>query len=554
MIKNDLRCNPDYSKFIYFDLETDGTEVLDVGVAQGGSYTVMSFEEFCKFISSQKNATFVAHYGANFDFLFLLEYLLKDGYDIRYAVSGSNGIAMFCSKEKSVLRFIDSFRLASVSLAKFSESFSPDLTKLTIECLPGELKLKDPELYYEYLKRDVLSLEKSYLGFMQQFDGYFLGKNPPLTAASLAMKVFKNHLTSPILTSTRKTREYEFKSYFGGVCWLSKPSFCKVNVYDINSMYPFIMQTGEFPTSYVGHWSTRFTDEYEGIWDCTIEQPYSGLPFTFDYESRQLAPAGRFLLDRETILYLQSKKVDVKITCGYVYLQTAPIFQYYGELYNQRLLAQQNGEVGKAYALKIVLNSLYGKFGQKNRSRVIRSYSQELELKLLAENVPFNTDSRFVLYEEYRDVKTSFPAIASLVTLRSRLLLRKYSDQVNLIYCDTDSLHIPAEETLPVSTELGGLKLEYSGEAVYVAKKLYALLECDKFVHKGVPKNLLTIEDYFAMLNGNRVEVNFSTLPTVNDVVAKGIRPGSVLSKQRTLGITDASQDYTAFDRRVCSL
>jgi DNA polymerase elongation subunit (family B) len=541
MIKNDLRVNPDYSQFIYFDLETDGTEVLDVGVSQNGSYSVMSFEEFCKFISSQKNATFVAHYGANFDFLFLLEYLLQDGYDIRYAVSGSNGIAMFCTKEKSVLRFIDSFRLASVSLHKFSESFSRDLTKLTIECLPSELKNKDRELYYEYLRRDVLSLEKSYLGFMSQFSQYKLGKHAPLTAASLSMKVFKNHLTDPILTSTRKTRDHEFKSYFGGVCWLNKPMRCQVNVYDINSMYPYIMQIGEYPTSYVGHWSTRFTDEHEGLWYCTIEKPYSGLPFTFDCETRQLASAGRFILDRETILYLQSKGVEIEISLGYVYLRTARIFHYYDDLYRERLLAQESGDTGKAYALKIIMNSLYGKFGQKNVSKVIRSYSQELELKLLADSVPFNTDSRFVLFNEYREVKTSFPAIASLVTLRSRLLLRKYSDLVDLIYCDTDSLHVPIDQTLPVSTELGGLKLEYSGDAVYIAKKLYALTESDKFVHKGVPKKLLTIEDYFAMLNGDRVEVQFSTLPTVNDVVAKGIRPGSILQKSRTLGVTDVS-------------
>jgi hypothetical protein len=541
MIKNDLRSNPDYSKFIYFDLETDGTDVLDVGVSQGGSYTVMSFDEFCKFISSLKDATLVAHYGANFDFLFLLDRLIALGYEIRYAVSGSNGIAMFCQKGKSVLRFIDSFRIASVSLSKFSQSFSPDYTKIKIDCLPSELKNRDRDLYYEYLKHDVLSLENSYLAFMSQFSEYKLGKNPPLTAASLAMKVFKNHLDRPIFTSSKKTREYEFKSYFGGVCWLSRPVRCAVNVYDINSMYPYIMQTTEFPTSYLGHWSDRFSPEYEGLWTCSIERPYSGLPFTFDYETRKLATSGRFILDRASILYLQSKGVDVKITAGYIYLKTAPIFKYYRDIYDRRLLAQQNGETGKAYALKIILNSLYGKFGQKDVSRVIKSYSQDLERKLLKDRVPFNTDSRFIVYDEYRDVKTSFPAIASLVTLRARLLLRQYSDNVDLIYCDTDSLHIPIDQSLPTSSELGGLKLEYSGDAVYIAKKLYAFLETEKLVHKGVPKNMLTLDDYFAMLDGNRVQVNFSTLPTVNDVIVKGIRPGSVIDRTRTLGKTDAS-------------
>jgi DNA polymerase elongation subunit (family B) len=547
MIKNDLRSNPDYSKFIYFDLETDGTEVLDVGVSQGGSYTVMSFDDFCNFIYSLKDATLVAHYGANFDFLFLLDRLIASGYEIRYAVSGSNGIAMFCQKGKTVLRFIDSFRIASVSLTKFSESFSPDYTKIKIDCLPSELKNRDRELYYEYLKHDVLSLEKSYLAFMSQFSEYKLGKNPPLTAASLAMKVFKNHLDRPIFTSSKKTREYEFQSYFGGVCWLKRAMQSKVNVYDINSMYPFIMQSTEFPSSYLGHWCDRFTDEYEGLWDCTIEQPYGGVPFTFDYQTRQLAKSGRFILDRATIRYLQSQNVDVKITAGYVYLKTSYLFNYYREIYDRRVLAQRNGEIGKAYALKIILNSLYGKFGQKDISRVIKSYSQDLELKLLREKVPFNTDSRFILYDEYRDVKTSFPAIASLVTLRSRLLLRQYSDSVDLIYCDTDSLHIPIDQTLPTSSELGGLKLEYSGEAIYIAKKLYAFLETDKLVHKGVPKKMLTLEDYFAMLNGDRVKVNFSTLPTVNDVIVKGIRPGSIVDRSRTLGITNASQDDDSF-------
>lgn len=538
MIKNDLRKNPDYSEFVYFDLETDGTEVLDVGVLYRDDYTVFTLNDFVDFITSFSSGTFVAHYGSGFDFLFLVEPLLERGFSINYAVSGSNGIAMFVTKNKQVLRFIDSFRLASTSLSNFSQSFSPELTKLSIDCLPAELKIKDRELYYEYLRRDVVSLRNSYLGFMSQFSKYKLGVNPPLTAASLALKIFKNYLERPILTSTRKTREFERKSYFGGVCWLREPCSLEVNVYDINSMYPFIMRNSLFPVSYVGNWHNKFNDDYEGLWECQVEHEYPGIPFTFDCNTRKLAKSGTFILDRESILYLLENGCKVEVLRGYTYFYMDNIFHYYDELYSERLSAQQTGDVGKAYALKIVLNSLYGKFGQKDESRVIKSYSQPLELSLLRDGVPYNTDSRFIFYTEYREAKSAFPVIASLVTLRARLLLKKYADSVETVYCDTDSLHVPISCTMPVSTDLGGLKLEYTGRAVYIAKKLYCFLDSNKFVHKGVPKNHLTIDDYFGMLKGDRVRVDFTSQPTVTDVLGKGIKPGTVLAKHRTLGIT----------------
>lgn len=537
MIKNDLRDNPDYSKFVFFDLETSRSgDVLDCGVWFNNSYTVMGLSELLKFITSFKDGTFVAHYGSGFDFLFLIDGLLEYGYEIKYAVSGSNGIAMFCTKNKSILRFIDSFRIASVSLKKFSESFAPDTQKISLNMLPEELKDYDRAAYFEYLERDVIALKNSYLTFMDQFTEYKLGKNPPITAASLAMKVFKNHLGDRvILTSSKKTREYERKSYFGGVCYISEPCDREVNIYDINSMYPYIMQSSDFPDSYVGHWSDRFDDDYEGLWYCTIENEYSGLPFTFNCETRTLSRSGNFILDRETILYFQSKNVGIEIHYGYQYLRCSRLFDYYSELYHQRLLAQQNGESGKAFALKIILNSLYGKFGQKDEGKTIVSYSQAKEKQLLADNIPFNTDSRFILFDEYREAKTAFPVIASLVTLRARLHLRKLSDSVDVIYADTDSLHIPIEQTLPTSTELGALKLEYSGRAVYIAKKLYTLVDSGKMVHKGVPKNCLTLDDYFGMLDFREIRVDYHSLPTVNDVLGKGIKPGLSIPKHRTL-------------------
>ena len=537
MIKNDLRDNPDYSKFVFFDLETSRSgDVLDCGVWFQNSYTVMGLSELLKFITSFKDGTFVAHFGSGFDFLFLIDGLLEYGYEIKYAVSGSSGIAMFCTKGKSILRFIDSFRIASVSLKKFSESFAPETQKIALNMLPEDLKSYDRSAYYEYLERDVIALKNSYFTFMNQFSEYKLGKNPPITAASLAMKVFKNHLGDRvILTSSKKTREYERKSYFGGVCYISEPCNREVNIYDINSMYPYVMQSSDFPVSYVGHWCERFNSDYQGLWYCSITEDYPGLPFTFEVENRTLSRSGCFILDRETILYFQSKNVAVDIHYGYQYLRSARLFEYYSELYNQRLLAQQQGETGKAFALKIILNSLYGKFGQKDEGKTIVSYSQAKEKQLLADNIPFNTDSRFIMFDEYREAKTAFPAIASLVTLRARLLLRKLSDGVDVIYADTDSLHIPIEQTLPTSTDLGALKLEYSGRAVYIAKKLYTLLDTGKMVHKGVPKGCLTIDDYFGMLDYRDIRVDYYSLPTVNDVLGKGIKPGISIPKHRTL-------------------
>ena len=299
-------------------------------------------------------------------------------------------------------------------------------------------------------------------------------------------------------------------------------------------MYPYIMANTSFPTSYVGHWTTCYNPEATAIWKCRVSE-YPGLPFTFDSDLRTLSNSGTFILDTDTINYL-SNITKVELLYGYEYFHVGDIFHYYQDLYNKRVQSQLSGDKANSFALKVVLNSLYGKFGQKDESRVITGYDRVLEESLIEQCVEYKTNEYFLFYNEEKHQKHAFPIISSLVTLRARLLLRTYSDLVPVVYCDTDSLHVPIQYELPTSTDLGALKLEFSGEGIYIGKKLYSLEE--KLVHKGVRKGSIQKDDYFKMLNGEPVTANFIGFPTVRDILQLGKKPGILLDKSRTIGIT----------------
>jgi hypothetical protein len=81
-------------------------------------------------------------------------------------------------------------------------------------------------------------------------------------------------------------------------------------------------------------------------------------------------------------------------------------------------------------------------------------------------------------------------AISALVTARTRLQLYSAMQQVNTIYCDTDSIHtqdVEAVQKLKIGNELGEWKIVGTGLSVtYRGKKMYYIHDCDELKAAGV--------------------------------------------------------------------
>jgi hypothetical protein len=153
---------------------------------------------------------------------------------------------------------------------------------------------------------------------------------------------------------------------------------------------------------------------------------------------------------------------------------------------------------------KLLLNSLYGKFGMKVESTTVDIFNlnrdkDKLALKNLLDTVGESIQDHIELGEnQYLFVRNTLSniynedqyhgsdvniAIASTITAGARIQMSyfKNNPNFNLYYSDTDSAIV--EKVLPesmVGKELGLVKLEYAiKKAVFLAPKVYGLVTVD---------------------------------------------------------------------------
>lgn len=457
-------------------------------------------------IKNENTNTIYAHCGVNFDYSLLLIEFVQLG-DVTLSMSGSSGVSLNFKLRgsKRKISLLDSYRLLPSSLKKLSNQFVPELPKISLDVMPWDL---DDKSLREYLQRDCETLYLIVERFWELIDSNF-GTIRANTLSSLSLKVFRKHyLNQDIFTSNKRLYEYEKASYFGGmVNCLRKGTFEKVYIYDVNSMYPYCMSEFEYPSSYVGRWVREYRGclgLYKIAFD--IDTP---VPFIFDIYERKLSNKGYAIVDNLTYEYAASMG-EVKLLEGYEFFRKAPLFRdFVNDLYTLRMKSDEPMK----FIYKILLNSLYGKFGQRRESRNISTKDQG-NSKVYALDI--SASKGYKQYIEVFDnlkyslVPHSFPAIASLITLHARRHLHQLCDR-NTIYTDTDSIHSLEQREMPISDKLGDCKLEYTGKATYLGKKLYQLTTGTKV--KGIPSHVLKDVDLSSIVSPRTFE--YDSFPSI---------------------------------------
>lgn len=138
--------------------------------------------------------------------------------------------------------------------------------------------------------------------------------------------------------------------------------------------------------------------------------------------------------------------------------------------YKQKKDGRRDGDTTKEWFAKLMLNSLYGKFGQFESQYENYHLTSEDGI-LVKEDVSKYVDSMW----------DADLAVASYITAYGRVKLANDINTVGLdrfCYCDTDSLHILGEaEELDVGLELGQWKLEgISKRSKFIQPKTYGEL------------------------------------------------------------------------------
>lgn len=499
--------------------------------------------------------TIYAHNGAKFDWLHFAIWAKEKGIlsDLACVQSGSMvhglNLALRIDGERFILRLRDSLRLLPAGLKKLALTFNVDMQKLDVDPTKmRELKQDNPELFWDYLKHDVYALQQVILKFWHML--YDIAGNIgalPMTLPSLAMRLFRMQLPYPIAcTRGDRLKIHERLSYFGGRTECFAPGeYDHVNIYDINSQYPFAMLTGEFPVSYSGEWTKQY-DHKHGIYFASFTQPETQLPCmpVLENNALQFRHSGTGYFAQPEIENLLALGGDIQIHEGYVYHEIAnPFAEFVAQWYAIRKHAQENGDDGLQYVAKILMNSLYGKFGQQEYGYSIEIPAPGKIQQLIDSQTEFREMGECIVVGRYRPSETTFTAIASYVTSYARRVLYNHMRVATelgnrVVYCDTDSLHLVGNVTLPTSSELGDLKLEYSGKGIYTGKKLYMLPDKGLVKAKGIGQEArasLTVEDFRAMLHGESKRVSFPVFPSPLEVLSGAKKPAVQFTRTRTV-------------------
>lgn len=273
----------------------------------------------------------------------------------------------------------------------------------------------------------------------------------------------------------------------------------EIAVLDINSMYPDVMQREYYPTRLHGLYKRvkleelgRWLNKYAIVARVHLQTDKPAYPIR--QQHGLTFPIGSFdaVLTTGELQYAMSQGHIVSCVEASIY-DKAPIFsRFIDEMYSIRLAYRKIGDETGSHNTKILMNSLYGKTGQRSGHEEIMGECDPSEMRVFTE-LDLDTGKKYrvrhiagLILSRSLDSESreSHPAIAAHVTGYARALLWQYIElagQHNVFYTDTDSLHVNAAGLALLSehidpARLGALKLEkLVSRALYHGPKDYEL-------------------------------------------------------------------------------
>ena len=334
-----------------------------------------------------------------------------------------------------------------------------------------------------------------------------LGGQLKNTIAATAMDLFRRrYLDNEYYTPFYYRNQFARRAYYGGrtecftLGWWSN-----VNVFDFNSHYPSQMAGHDYPNPNttigpIAPGRVELVMEKEGCSDCTVDVPYMKypvLPYRTKYGVYYPVGVFRGVWCHNELRYAISQGVRIRQVHHTLYSEDTvrPFDSYVTDLWErrQRLKAERSP---RAVVYKLLLNSLYGKFGQREDGAL-----RELRTVEAWERAGRPIGTEFLVFRDMAYAKVPLPVKripdyvivpwAAYVTSYGRISLHKAMMQVSgpVLYTDTDALVVFSD--LPTGVGLGELSLKMGNVAVdVIAPKMYQLVTAngERFpVASGIP-------------------------------------------------------------------
>lgn len=140
---------------------------------------------------------------------------------------------------------------------------------------------------------------------------------------------------------------------------------------------------------------------------------------------------------------------------GYLFeKKSSPFEGFISNLYESRLEAKKAGDEAMTYIYKILMNSLYGRFGMNPESTVTEICNQKKYEELMkmdnfqsAEKltdhyyiVNYISNSSFADDDDWKSPKMSAVQLAAAITACARIHMYPYISRPDCYYTDTDSI------------------------------------------------------------------------------------------------------------------
>jgi hypothetical protein len=498
------------NQYICVDTETIADEIDDLtvehhlrlGVAvyiKRQRNKVKAIEEWYSFTSSSDFWQWVFHFTAPKTKLYIyahnmgfdaralnsIEHLTQNGWVLKKMILKSPPFLLQFHKDACTIELVDSMNYFAMSLSKLGES---------LQCEKGrmpEFNAPDSD-WFPYCKQDVVVLQRAIATFIDLLETEELG-GLKLSLASTAMSIYRHKFMAfPIAVHCNDSAlKLERLSYFGGrVEPFVLGKFTEMyHLLDVNSMYPFVMMVNSYPINLIESINdadiktilrNRTKYSFVAHVDISTDRPL----YPRQHEGKLIYPIGHF----ETVLsspeLLNALENDHVLAVKHLLVyENAPIFEPYCKaLYTLRMRFREVHNDAFSLICKLLLNSLYGKFGQLGVEWEQKNDGVDLQNGYYKE---YDGDAKIM--REYRclaglleeriqrgESYDSCPAIASHVTSFARTELARLmaiAGPGNYIYCDTDSLIVNDDGLLNLEPHIDNKqlgKLKYEGSSAQV--------------------------------------------------------------------------------------
>lgn len=423
-----------------------------------------SFFNYLKY-KIEDNATIYFH-NLKFDGEFIFYWLFENGFEWtderkihhkQFTTLISNMGVFYSIRfkwEDKTITFLDSLKLIPFKVAQIPKAFNLPIMKGDIDYHKERPVGYEPdEDEIQYLKHDVKIVGDALKYFFDQS----LNK---MTIASNALTDYKHMFTDkkfkrcfPFLPEDEVLR----KSYKGGVVqvkdeWQGRDVGEGITL-DVNSLYPYVMYSKKLPYGEPIYQKGKV--EHDKFYDVSIQRLVCNFELKEGYlPTIQIKKNFRF---KDTEYLKSSDGVDVVLTLtsvdiemffehydvyniqyieGWKFRSTDTLFKNYIDKWiDVKNESTISGNAGLRTIAKLMLNSLYGKFGLNPK---------------VQSKIPFYDRDGYVRYRlgEQEEHDPIYVPIASFITAYARQITLSAA-QMNydrFLYCDTDSLHLLGTE------------------------------------------------------------------------------------------------------------